>query len=557
MGASRLQTRPSSHRGARRAIATAGLAAAISSTALGGVAPAAAADAPAPPAGRDLITQQYLDFLSRAPDEAGLAFWNHQLDSGVHPATLIQSMAEQPEFESVVAPLVRLYVAYFLRSPDLAGLEFWIGRIRAGQGIESISQNFAGSAEFQNTYGALDDAAFIDLVYRNVLGRNSDDAGRAYWLEQMAGGIDRGRVMTAFSESAENRRATYGDVRATMLYVGMLDRAPEPEGLAYWAGLINGGTSYADVIAGFLESGEYEARLASMLTERNPLTGEATRAAANRTALAVKIDNVPLARPQTGLNQADIVFEEKVEGDLTRLIAIFQSDVPAVVGPVRSIRTTDFDVLAQFNNPMLAASGANATVLRLLESAPVQNVNALVGGNAYYRDANRRAPHNLFATTSRLYAIAPNPTSTPAPLFRYRPADAGVTNPASASTGVDIEFGRTSVSYRWDGARSGWVRRQDGTLHTEPGGAQVAPENVIVMTTDYAVSIADAESPEAITVGSGRVDVFTNGVVVTGTWQRPTVDSRMVLRDANGAEILLTPGETWVALAPAGTVAIR
>ncbi|MEZ5227452.1 MAG: DUF4214 domain-containing protein [Acidimicrobiales bacterium] len=557
MGASRLQTRPSSHRGARRAIATAGLAAAISSTALGGVAPAAAADAPAPPAGRDLITQQYLDFLSRAPDEAGLAFWNHQLDSGVHPATLIQSMAEQPEFESVVAPLVRLYVAYFLRSPDLAGLEFWIGRIRAGQGIESISQNFAGSAEFQNTYGALDDAAFIDLVYRNVLGRNSDDAGRAYWLEQMAGGIDRGRVMTAFSESAENRRATYGDVRATMLYVGMLDRAPEPEGLAYWAGLINGGTSYADVIAGFLESGEYEARLASMLTERNPLTGEATRAAANRTALAVKIDNVPLARPQTGLNQADIVFEEKGRG------RSHSADRHLPVGRSRRRRSGALDPNDRFRCPRpvqqpdarrLRCQRHRAPAARVGAGAECQRTGR---GNAYYRDANRRAPHNLFATTSRLCAIAPGPTSTPAPLFRYRPADAGVTNPASASTGVDIEFGRTSVSYRWDGARSGWVRRQDGTLHTEPGGAQVAPENVIVMTTDYAVSIADAESPEAITVGSGRVDVFTNGVVVTGTWQRPTVDSRMVLRDANGAEILLTPGETWVALAPAGTVAIR
>ncbi len=518
---------------------------------------AASSPKSAPPAGRDLITQQYLDFLGRQPDEAGLAFWNHQLDSGVHPAVLIQSMAEQPEFEQVVAPLVRLYVAYFRRTPDIAGLEFWIGRIRSGQGIASISENFAQSDEFRTTYGSLDDTGFIELVYRNVLGRAADSGGRSYWLAQMSGGVDRGAVMTAFSESEENRRATYGEVRSTMLYVGMLDRSPEPSGLAYWADLIDGGVPYSDVIAGFLESTEYKQRISQLLPERNPLTGEATRDAADRTALAVKIDNVPRARPQVGLNQADIVVEEKVEGDLTRLIAIFQSDVPSVVGPVRSIRTTDFDMLAQFDNPMLAASGANATVLRLLESAPVQNVNALVGGAAYYRDTSRSAPHNLFVKTGELFPIATDPTSTPPVIFRYRSTGQATANAAGASAGVDLAFGGTNVSYRWDGQRGGWVRRQDGVLHTEPGGALIVPENVVVMTVDYAVSVADVESPEAITVGQGRVDVFTNGVRVTGTWKRSSATDRLVFTDGTGTEILLTPGETWIALAPAGSVTIR
>lgn len=521
-----------------------------------GVAPAAAADQ-APPAGGDLITQQYLDFLGRDPDPAGLAFWNHQLDSGVPAAALIQSMAEQPEFEQIVAPLVRLYVAYFLRSPDIAGLSFWTGRLRAGQNLDSVSQNFSTSVEFQNTYGSLDDAAFIDLVYRNVLGRGSDQSGRDYWLGQLSRGLDRGGVMTAFSESAENQRATYGMVRSTMLYVGMLARSPEPAGLQYWSDLIDSGTPYADIISGFLAAPEYQSRLAGLLTARHPLTGEAARVAADRTALAIKIDNVPLARPQIGLNQADIVFEEQVEGNLTRLIAIYQSDVPSTVGPVRSIRTTDFDVLAQFNNPMLAASGANRTILQLLESAPVQNVNALVAGSAYRRDAARRSPHDLLADTAALYRAAPNPTSTPPVLFRYRSTDQATPNAAGPAAGVDIDFGRTQVSYRWDAGRGGWLRRQDGTTQVEPGGAPVIPENVVVMTTDYRVSVADAESPEAVTVGSGVVEVFTNGSRVRGTWSRATATDRLVLRDSTGAEILLTPGETWVALAPAGSVTLR
>ncbi len=519
--------------------------------------PAGAADGVAAPAAEDLVTQQYQDFLARPPDPGGLEYWMRQLDNGVPAPALIQSMAEQPEFEQITAPLVRLYLAYFRRAPDFDGLVFWSGRLRAGQDIASVSENFAGSREFVITYGALDDGAFVDLVYRNVLGRSADAGGRDYWLGQMRRGTDRGDVMTAFSESDENQRATFGTVRATMLYLGMLRRAPDPAGQAYWASLIDARVPYRDIITGFFDSAEYRLRLMALLPDRQPLTGEATRAAATRTVLAVKIDNVPRARPQVGLNQADLVFEEKVEGDLTRLIAMFHSDVPSVIGPVRSIRTTDFDILAAFAHPMLAASGANRTILQLLEGAPVQNVNALVAGGAYYREPTRPSPHNLFARTTDLYASAPNPGSAPDAPFRYRSSGAAITSPTIPTTGVDIEFGRTSVRYRWSPVRRGWVRTQDGIVHTDAGGAAVAPENVVVMIVDYAVSIADAESPEAVTVGTGPIEVFSEGVRISGTWSRSAATDRIVLRDLDGRELLLTPGETWVALAPAGSVVVR
>jgi hypothetical protein len=206
---------------------------------------------------------------------------------------------------------------------------------------------------------------------------------------------------------------------------------------------------------------------------------------------------------------------------------------------------------------MLAASGANQVILNLLQGAPVQNVNALVGGGAYRRDTKRPAPHNLFVTTSQLYAIAPAPFSTPPALFTYRGLGVAPTNPATPSAGVDIAFGRTTVNYRWNAARAGWTRTQDGTTHVDTGGAPVTPENVVVMTCEYRTSVADAESPEAVTVGSGPVEVFTGGVRISGTWSRGSAAERIVLRDANGVEIRLTPGETWIALAPAGTVTVR
>ncbi|MDA3038113.1 MAG: DUF4214 domain-containing protein [Actinomycetota bacterium] len=141
-----------------------------------------------------------------------------------------------PEFAQTVAPTARLYQAYFLRSPDFAGLQFWSGQLRNGRSLTDISSFFAASTEFGARYGTLDNASFIDLVYRNVLGRAPDPAGSAFWVGRLDAGASRGSVMAGFSESAEYVKASFGRVRATMLYLGMLRRSPDDAGLAFWVG---------------------------------------------------------------------------------------------------------------------------------------------------------------------------------------------------------------------------------------------------------------------------------------------------------------------------------
>ncbi len=518
------------------------------------VQPAAAEDEVlAFPTPEDFVVQQYQDFLARDPDPSGLAFWAGELRSGVDSARLVGVMAASPEFANTIAPVVRLYLAHLDRTPDVTGLQFWAGKLRTGTTLELISEAFARSPEFISTYGTLSDERFVDLVYRNVLDRSADGAGADFWLARLDSGMTRGALMVQFSESSEFVAKTDGVVKATMLYVGMLRRQPEPEGLSYWASVIADGTDYREVIAGFLASDEYTQRTTDMFQARQPLTGEAARTAQTRPALVLKIDNHNRARPQLGINQADIVWEELVEGGMTRFAAVFHRQSPLFVGPIRSARTGDIDLVSQLNRPLFGASGANSGVLDALSSAPLVNVNARVLSGAYYRESRRSAPHNLFAITSELWAAGGNDGGTPPTLMRYR--EVGAPSSGTPAQGVDIGFSLRHVSYRWNG--TGWVRSQDGSIHVDSAGVPVAPPNVIVQVTKYVASAADARSPEAVTVGEGTIFVYSGGMVTEGRWSRANALDPIVYNDLQGNEILLAPGRTWFVLAPEGSISLR
>lgn len=159
----------------------------------------------------------YQNVLERSPDSAGVQFWLDQLATGTTRGSLMIGFSESDEFvvtTASVAPssnaesqIARLYRAYFERDPDSDGFCFWAGQHDA-LGLSGVSQAFAASAEFVDTYGALDDDAFVDLVYQNVLGREAEPAGRAFWIVQLGLGLERGRLMIDFSESPEFIRRT-------------------------------------------------------------------------------------------------------------------------------------------------------------------------------------------------------------------------------------------------------------------------------------------------------------------------------------------------------------
>lgn len=285
-----------------------------------------------------------------------------------------------------------------------------------------------------------------------------------------------------------------------------------------------------------------------------------------RTALAVKIDNLDApgesAVPQTAIPKADVVFEEIVEGNITRLVAVFHSQQPGTVGPVRSARTTDVQLLPQLGHPLLAWSGGNAGVVAAVQSSPfLINAGADAVPGSYFRDRSRRAPHNLYARGDELWSRAPAGTPGPTPLFLYRKP--GQANPPTAqgAQGVELNWGgggaSANVSWRWDPKARVYLRQQRGRPHEDSGGDQLNATNVVVLATNYGQSAADTRSPEAQTVGSGELFVFTNGTVIHGRWDRPDVAKPAALVDDAGAPVLLTPGRTWIELPrPGGTTVV-
>lgn len=280
-------------------------------------------------------------------------------------------------------------------------------------------------------------------------------------------------------------------------------------------------------------------------------------AAAARVALVVKIDNHPNARPQTGLNKADIVYEENVEG-LTRFAAIFHSQGSDPVGPIRSGRTQDIDMLGPYNKPLFGWSGGNARVTKAINASELVNVghSASRGKGGYYRSKDRKMPHNLYAMTSKLWGLAPKGAVPPAQQFTYRGLSDAKPSTAVVVDGAKISMFGVKVYWKWDQATSNFVRYMEKKLdwrkyELEPhysDDEQVNAKNVVVISVTYKRSTADRKSPHAITIGKGDGYVLTDGAMIPVTWERATMKDTFTLKDANGAIVRLTPGRTWIEL---------
>jgi hypothetical protein len=277
-----------------------------------------------------------------------------------------------------------------------------------------------------------------------------------------------------------------------------------------------------------------------------------------RPVVAVKIGSDRAAQPQHGLDVADMVFEELVEGGISRFLAVFQSAESDPVGPVRSARTSEVELLPLFGRPIFAHSGGNAGTIRALSNANnhVAAGHNSVHGNLYVRDRERQAPFNLFVDTSALRDAVGDDGTPPGPIFSFLPPDGDAPANAVPVIGVDISFGSTRTRWVWDAEQEGFLRWQDGREHLSPSHFQLTFTNVVVLSTPYGTSPADPGSPEAQTVGSGEAWVLSNGWMVPGTWERTAPDAPYVLRDAAGEIIRLTPGRVWVSLPRVGAGAV-
>jgi DUF3048 family protein len=263
-------------------------------------------------------------------------------------------------------------------------------------------------------------------------------------------------------------------------------------------------------------------------------------------ALAVKIDNVPEARPQTGLGSAAVVYVEPVEGGLTRLVAVYTGTPPAVVGPVRSGRRTDIELLGQYGRPVLAYSGAAPELLPALHGARLVNASPNEAGRAYYRDGDRPAPHNLYVRPARLPGGAQGPVEAP---LRFGPAPVAGTPVAT----YQIRYRTASFAFTWSG--DGWLVSMNGTPVTSTDSGHVRATTVVwqqvQVTTSEPGEDARTVSPVAHTVGGGQAVLLRDGRRFTATWSRPTAQSPTAFRTVDGQDLPLAAGPVWVLLTTA------
>jgi hypothetical protein len=266
-----------------------------------------------------------------------------------------------------------------------------------------------------------------------------------------------------------------------------------------------------------------------------------------RPALWVKIENTPPARPQAGLSVADVVYEEVTEGGITRFVALFNSLIPDVVGPIRSVRVMDPDVVAPVGGVFVYSGGIQPTV-DLINAAPVNAVDETNAGGAMFRDTSRSAPHNLYGRGPALVALGAKPLPIP-PLFGYLPPGAQFVGDPVESLTVGYDPGY-AVSYAYDAASTTWRRSMDGAPFVDTSGQQIAPANVIVQFV--ACCLDGYEGARYQTVGSGDAWVFSAGRVMKGRWQRDDRSQVTRLVGPSRNPIALTPGRTWVEFVPVG-----
>ena len=279
----------------------------------------------------------------------------------------------------------------------------------------------------------------------------------------------------------------------------------------------------------------------------SPFTGEPVPSL--DTVVAVKIDNIKQARPPTGLKSADIIYSLPVEGGLSRLMAVFSSRYPPVIGPVRSAREDDLELLRQFGKPGFAYSGAAPHLLPFIHRAQVVDLYA---GTAYgyFRDPRRQAPHNLYAHSAALLAQAKAGGASKARDigFRFGPLPAG----GRVVSSYSVSYPAASFTFRWSAGEGRWLVWMDGVPARAVEGGQLGGATVVIQYTVVRTSRFleyGSRPPYAESVGSGRAVVLRNGHAFGVRWSRPNPNVGTAFTLPSGQRMMFAPGQVWVILA--------
>jgi Protein of unknown function (DUF3048) N-terminal domain/Protein of unknown function (DUF3048) C-terminal domain len=295
-----------------------------------------------------------------------------------------------------------------------------------------------------------------------------------------------------------------------------------------------------------------------------PLTGRRADALVPRPALAVKIENSVDARPQTGLNAADMVWEEVVEGGITRFVAVYHSTLPPEIGPIRSVRPMDPAIAAPLHG-LFAFSGGQQPFVDAVAGAGLQVLSHDRGAPGFYRTDGRRAPHNIYAGPQQFLAQADaGHRAGPPPQFVVAgPQEQPTALTAGAPTAA-VRLGLTGLSHpqwTWSQPDAAWLRAEGGVPAVEANGSRLRATNVVVLRVDVVgtsfVDVNGTAVPETVLAGArGQALVASAGRTLAATWSKASATDPVVLTGPDDMPVRLAPGTTWVELVPNGSGAV-
>jgi hypothetical protein len=272
----------------------------------------------------------------------------------------------------------------------------------------------------------------------------------------------------------------------------------------------------------------------------------------DRRVLAVKIENAPEARPQMGLAEADVVYEQEAEGGITRFNVLYHCRDADRIGPIRSARPVDPAILEQYGDPLFVHAGSVDAVLRDIEEAGIEQINCNFQEETCPRDESREAPHDVFTSTDALRDSGDQQGTPPEAGFTFSEDQS---EDGRKGRQVNLNFSPVAnVFWKYRNNKDLYLRFHDDDLHELEDGTPVTAANVVVMLVDREdTRITDAAGtpvPNFDIMGEGDLLVFRNGKVVEGTWERSDAEGPTRLLDRRGEEIALVPGQTWIELFP-------
>ena len=280
---------------------------------------------------------------------------------------------------------------------------------------------------------------------------------------------------------------------------------------------------------------------------RSPFTGQ--RVHHLKRVLIVKIGNTVPERPATGLGRADIVYLIPVEGGLSRIMAVFSSHYPRVIGNVRSARQADKDLLRQFGRPAFAWSGAQPQLQWVIQHD--WRIVDLYAGTTrgYFRSADRPEPYNLYANTRTLLKQARHASVARDIGFRFGAPPSGGRHVKAKS----VSFPAASFRFTWSPHRQRWLVSMDGSPATSVGEGRLSAPTVVIQRVKVGLSRfleqGPMKPPDARTVGSGTAEVLRNGEAYQARWSRPTANGGTTFTTASGKPMTFARGPVWIVLA--------